>query len=87
MEKRGQVQVRTSDIPHTEVRRLALRVEDARDLAASGAVRRGYSLMLAGFGHAERALLEGRPWAGALARLWRDAIDRFCADYDPNEED
>ena len=87
MEKDVQVEVRASEIPPTELRRLALRVEDARDLAAAGAVRRGYSLMLAGFGHAERALLEGRPWAGALARCWRDAIDRFCSDYGPDEED
>lgn len=74
-------------IPAAELRHLALRVADARECAHRGAVRRGYALLLGGFSRADRALAEGRPWAGALAHCWRDAIDRFCEEFAPADED
>ncbi len=74
-------------IPAAELRYLALTVADARDRAQHGSPRRGYALLLAGFGRADRALAEGHPWAGALARCWRDAIDHFCEEFSPSDED
>ena len=76
-----------NQIPGEELRRLALRLADARDYAERGKVGLGYTLLLRGFLHAEQCLLAGHPWAGELVRCWRDTIDHYCERYDSQHEE
>lgn len=75
------------EIPAGEMQSLALRLADARDWAGRGRPALGYAALMQGLMHAERSLLAGEPWAPALISHWRTAIDRFCAEYDPQREE
>jgi hypothetical protein len=78
---------RSAQIPENEISDLALRLADARDWAAQGKPRLGYAVLLRGFIHAERCVLEGEPWADALVLCWRDAIGDYCERYDPQQDE
>ena len=48
-------------------------------------MRRGYSALLRGYLYAERAMI-GYPFAVELSRAWREAIDAYCEEYDPQHD-
>lgn len=74
------------DVLERELSRLALCIADAREHAANGEVRRGYSALLRGFFRAERAMvLDG--WAPTLLGHWRAAIDAYCEEFDPQADE
>lgn len=68
-----------------ELERLQSCVAAAREMAARGDIRRGYSLLLRGFFQAERAA--SQQWSPQLFSCWRAAIDAYCEEFDPQHDE